>query len=130
MVNMILTGNLLQNSIKLFGLVILFVLIIVACYYVTRFVGSRNMGTMKENNIKLIDVYRINQNQCLMIVNVGSKYFLVASGKDTINLLSEIQEDELCLHATGKPVRFQDVFSSFVKKQEEVTAENKDDIVK
>lgn len=127
MVNMILTGSLLQNSIKLFGLVILFILIIVACYYVTRFVGSKNMGTMKENNIKLIDIYRINQNQCLMIVNVGTRYFLVASGKDTINLLSEISGEELCLHATGKPVRFQDVFSSFVKKQEGITEENKDD---
>ncbi len=111
----------MQNSLKLFGLVIIFILIIVACYYVTRFVGSRNMGAMKENNIKLIDSYRINQNQCLMIVCVGSRYFLIATGKDSVSLLSEISKEELSLHTVGKPVRFQDVFSSFGKKQEEKT---------
>ena len=74
---MLLASNLLQNSFKLFGLVILFILIIVACYYVTRFVGEKSMGTIRESNIKVIDVYRVNQNQCLMIVGVGKKYFLM-----------------------------------------------------
>lgn len=123
---MLLTGSLLQNSLKLFGLVILFVLIIVACYYVTRFVGSRNMGTMRENNIKLIDSYRINQNQCILIVNVGTRYFLLASGKDSVTLLSEIDKDDLKISLTdsAKPMRFQDIFVSLNKKQIEQEAEN------
>lgn len=118
---MLLTGNLLQNSLKLFGLVILFVLIIVACYYVTRFVGTRNMGAMRENNIKLIDMYRINQNQCILIVNVGARYYLLASGKDSVTLLSEIDKDDLKIPMAdpAKPIRFQDIFASLNKKQTE-----------
>lgn len=126
---MVLTGNLLQNSLKLFGLVIIFVLIIVACYYVTRFVGSRNVGAMRENNIKLIDMYRINQNQCILIVCVGSRYFLLASGKDSVSMLSELEKDDLQALPmnSGKPIRFQDIFTSFNKKQEETPVNTEKD---
>lgn len=116
---MLLTGSLFQSSMKLFGLIILFVIIIIACYYVTRFVGAKSMGTIRESNIKLIDTYRINQNQCLLIVGVGKRYFLLASNKDAVTLLTELQEDELSvITATGgKNIKFQDVFSAFSKKQ-------------
>lgn len=126
---MVLTGNLLQNSLKLFGLVLIFVLIIVACYYVTRFVGSRNVGAMRENNIKLIDMYRINQNQCILIVCVGSRYFLLASGKDSVSMLSELEKDDLQALPmnSGKPIRFQDIFASFNKKQEETPVNTEKD---
>lgn len=117
---MLLTGTLFQSSMKLLGLIILFVIIIVACYYVTRFIGSRSMGTIRESNIKMIDTYRINQNQCLLIVSVGKRYFLLASNKDEVTLLSELEENELSVIGTAgaKNVKFQDVFSSFVKKQD------------
>lgn len=116
---MLLTGSLFQSSMKLLGLIILFIIIIIACYYVTRFVGSKSMGTIRESNIKLIDTYRINQNQCLLIIGVGKRYFLLASNKDAVTLIAELQEDELFVigAAGGKNVKFQDVFSAFVKKQ-------------
>ena len=128
---MLLTGTLFQSSMQLFGLIILFVIIIVACYYVTRFVGSKSMGTIRESNIKLIDTYRINQNQCLLIVAVGKRYFLLASNKDVITLLSELQADELSVIGTAgtKNVKFQDVFSAFSKKQEmEQLTNDSDDV--
>lgn len=117
---MLLTGSLFQNSLKLFGLVILFVLIIVACYYVTRFVGSKSMGTIRESNINVIDVHRINQNQCLLIVKVGKRFYLLASGKDSVSLLSELKEDDISLisAAGNKTLKFQDVFSAMAKKKE------------
>ena len=117
---MILTGNLLQNTLKLFGLVILFVLIIAACYYVTRFVGTKSMGEIRESNIKIIDTCRINQNQCLMIVCVGKRYYLLASNKDSVSMLSELEQEKLTVLPKdgAKKVKFQDVFASFTKKQE------------
>ena len=118
---MLLTGNLLQNSLKLFGLIIIFVLIIVSCYYVTRFVGTKSMGTIRESNIKVIDVYRVNQNQCLMIVGVGKKYFLLSSGKDSVTMLSELSEEDITILSSGtnKTVSFHEVFASFAKKKDD-----------
>ncbi len=117
---MLLASNLLQNSFKLFGLVILFILIIVACYYVTRFVGEKSMGTIRESNIKVIDVYRVNQNQCLMIVGVGKKYFLLSSGKESVTMLTELAEEDITIlsSATNKSISFHEVFSSLSKKKE------------
>lgn len=115
---MVLSGSLLQNSLKLFGLVILFFLILVACYYVTRFVGSKKLGTMKESYIRVIDVQRINQTQCLMIVQVGQRYFLLSSGKDSVSFLSELREEELTKIApdVGHTLSFGEVFASALKK--------------
>jgi len=116
---MLLTGNLFQSSLKLLGLIILFILIIVACYYVTRFIGAKGMGSIRESNIKVIDTYRINQNQCMLIIKVGKQYFLLASGKDNLTLLTELQEESLSfIGTTGtKSVKFQDVIASLSKKQ-------------
>ena len=124
---MLLTGTLFQSSMKLFGLIILFVVIIVACYYVTRFIGLKSMGTIRESNIRLIDTYRINQNQCLLIVCVGKRYFLLASNKESVTLLSELGEDELFLvdAVENRSMKFQDVFSAVVKKQN-VTKKSED----
>ena len=99
----------------------MFVLIIVACYYVTRFVGSKSMGTIRESNIKVIDVYRVNQNQCLMIVGVGKKYFLLASGKDSVSMLSELAEEDITILSSGsnKALSFHEVISSFTKKKDD-----------
>ncbi len=115
---MVLSGSLLQNSLKLFGLVILFFLILVACYYVTRFVGSRKLGAMKESYIRVIDVHRINQTQCLMIVQVGQRYFLLSSGKDSVSFLSELKEEELTkiLPIAGQSLNFSEVLTSAFKK--------------
>ena len=117
---MILTGSLFQNTLKLFGLVIIFILIIAACYYVTRFVGSKSMGAIRESNIKLVDTCRINQNQCLVIVSVGKRYYLLASNKDSVTMLSELSQEDLTVLQDGgaKKIKFQDVFASFSKKQE------------
>lgn len=116
---MFLTGSLFLSSIKLLGLIILFVLIIVACYYVTRFIGSKGVGSIRESNIKVVDSYRINQNQCLLIVAIGKQYYLLASNKDNLTLLTELQEENLSfVGATGtKNIKFQDVFSALTKKQ-------------
>ena len=115
---MVLNGSLLQNSLKLFGLVILFFLILVACYYVTRFVGSKQLGTMKDSYIKVIDVHRINQTQCLMIVQVGQRCFLLSSGKDSVSFLSELKEEELTKLSQdmGHSLSFGEVFASALKK--------------
>ena len=127
---MVLSGSLLQNSLKLFGLVILFFLILVACYYVTRFVGSKQLGTIKDSYIKVVDVHRINQTQCLMIVQVGQRYFLLSSGKDSVSLLSELEEEELTKLSLNKEhsLSFGEVFASALKKSKPIeTSEKTDD---
>ena len=126
---MVLSGSLLQNSLKLFGLVILFFLILVACYYVTRFVGSKQLGTIKDSYIKVVDVHRINQTQCLMIVQVGQRYFLLSSGKDSVSLLSELKEEELTKLSLnkGQSLSFGEVFASALKKSKPVERSEKTD---
>jgi flagellar protein FliO/FliZ len=115
----IVTGSLLESSLKLIGLIIVFILIIVACYYVTRFVGSRQLGKIKTSNFKPIDTYRLSQNQYLQIIKIGNRFILIAVNKDSVSKLMDLSEDEIILFdKTGTDTKsFHDIMSGMMKKK-------------
>jgi flagellar biosynthetic protein FliO len=103
----------LGNVLQLLGLIIVFILILVATYYTTKFVGSANMMHNRNSNISLVETYRINQNKYIQIIKVGGKYIVVGVSKDHIEYLTEIEEEQLIFsEQNGKPVvDFKTVFS-------------------
>lgn len=119
------SSSLLESSLKLLGLLIAFILIVIACWLVTRFVGTRQLGRMKNSNFKVIDVYRISQNQSLQIVQIGKRYFVLAVSKDTVTSVTELGEDEFTVPGqTGSDVKqFGQILSALTKKKD--ATENK-----
>lgn len=87
-----------SNSIyELIGLVFVLVLILVAAYYTSKFVGRMTMGQFKNSNFKVIDTYRISPNKFLQIVKIANKYVVISVGKDTINYITELDESEVLI---------------------------------
>jgi flagellar protein FliO/FliZ len=84
-----------DNVLQLIGLVLLMILILVAAYYTSRFIGAKKLGQLKNSNFTVIDTYRINQNKMLQIVKIGNKYVVIAINKDSINLITELNESEI-----------------------------------
>jgi len=108
------------NIMQMIGLLFLFVLIIIACYFTTRFVAGRQLGQRaKISNFKPLDVYRISQNKYLQIVKIGSKYIVLAVCKDTVTVITELNEDEVIL-PSGSPAgsSFKDIFSKISKNKD------------
>lgn len=85
----------IESIFKLIGLILLCILIIAASYFVTRFIGKRQSGLGADSNFKPIDIYRINQNKYIQLLQVGTKYIVIAVCKDTISVLCELDESEL-----------------------------------
>lgn len=108
---------------ELVGLLILFLLILVACYFVTKFVAGKQLGFRADSNFKVIDFYRISQNKVIQLLKVGDKYIVIAICKDSITKLTELTEDEIHEIKTGNSEGkgFKDIFSSIVKKQDNIT---------
>ena len=87
-----------ESVLKLIGLLILCAVVIAASYFTTRFVGRKQSGLTPDSNFKPLDVYRISQNKYLQIVQIGTRYFVLAVCKDTVTCIAELKEDEITLH--------------------------------
>ena len=117
-----------DSVLELIGL-ILFVIIIFATYYTTRFIGNFQNNQMKKSNFKVIESYRISQGKYLQIIKVSSKYFVVALGKDEITFITQLEEDEILLKddMAFKDSKFSEYLSNFMsrKKDGNHTTDNK-----
>ncbi len=109
-----------SNFLQLLGVSILFIIVLAITYLTTKFVGGVKMGALKETNFKVVDTYKITQNKFLQIVKIGTRYFVIAVGKDEIRLLTEISEDEISVKSknTKQNATFQDILKGFKKQLE------------
>lgn len=124
--NITLTGlSGADNFLQLFGVVVLFLIVLVITYFTTKFVGGIKMGTLQESNFKVIDSYKISQNKFLQIIQIGKRYFVISVGKDSIQLLTELNRDEIFIKDKTNGNTFQDIFKTF-KKQNEKEEKNDD----
>lgn len=118
-----------DSVLELIGLIILFVIIIFATYYTTRFIGNFQNNQMKKSNFKVIESYRISQGKYLQIIKVSSKYFVIALGKDEITFITQLEEDEILLKddMAFKDSKFSEYLSNFMsrKKDGNHTTDNK-----
>lgn len=87
----------LDNVLQLIGLVILLIVILVAAYYTSKFIGGIKLGQLQESNFEVIDTYRISPNKVLQIVKIANKYVVIAVGKDTVSYITELDETEVRL---------------------------------
>lgn len=90
-------ANSSNSTWKLVGLILLCVIIIVACYYTTRFIGKRSQGGQGPagKNIKALETFKVTQNKYLQLIKCGDKYLLIGVTKDNITVLSEIDGESL-----------------------------------
>lgn len=90
-----------NNFLEMIGLVFIMVLILIAAYYTSKYVGKFSMGQFKNSNFKVIDTYRISPNKFLQIVKVANKYIVIAVSKDTVHYITELDENEIFIRETG-----------------------------
>ncbi|MDF2485055.1 MAG: hypothetical protein K0R46_1223 [Herbinix sp.] len=86
-----------DNLWQLVGLVLLLIIILIAAYYTSRFIGGIKLGQMKKSNFQVIDSYRVTPNKALQIVKIGNKYVVIAIGKDDITYITELEESEVMI---------------------------------
>ncbi len=84
-----------RQAFQLIEVIILFVFVLFACYYTTRFVAGFQKGKLNSGNFEIIDTMRLTQNKVLQIIRVGDKYLAIALCKDTVSVLCELSADEV-----------------------------------
>lgn len=113
----------LENVFQLIGLLVVFILILAAAYFVTRWVGGQTLQSQRNQNISVIETFRLAPNRFIQIVRLGNKYIAIALSREHVEFLAEIDEEALSLPETrerqvSSNVDFKEVFSKLIKNKE------------
>ena len=112
---------------KLIFLVIIFIVILVLSYHVTKWYANSGLVKNKTNNIEIKESFQLAPGKTISIVRIGEKYVALAQFKDNVVKLAELTEEELILNREVEisDSSFKDVFSNIVKSRKKDTKSDK-----
>ncbi len=107
-----------DSYIQFITILIIFVFVLVITYWVTKWTAGYQKSKTAGANMEMIEALRLTNNKYVQIIRIGQKYLAVAVCKDTVTMLSEIPEDELCFSegAESKVSSFRDVLAKVQKR--------------
>lgn len=82
---------------QFFTVVIIFIFVLGITAVTTKWIANYQKEKNINNNIEVIEVSKISANKYIEIVKCGEKYLAIAICKDTVTMLCELSEDQLCL---------------------------------
>lgn len=127
-------------------LILAFVFVLVLAYYGARFT-AKYQGNMLSNraNIRITESFRVGGNKIIAIAKIGKSYYALGIGKDEINLIAKLDEEELIDFnnsndsSNNSKLDFKSILANIKNKEEskleyetqdEFFEESKDNIIK
>lgn len=112
----------LDSFVKLLGVLVIFLLVLALSYVSAKWLGGSGFLVQRSRNISIVESYKLGPNKLIQIVKIGKRYYALGVGKDTVELLSEIPEDELNLEQYTafnhkNQETFQEIFSKIREKR-------------
>ncbi|MBP3469234.1 MAG: flagellar biosynthetic protein FliO [Lachnospiraceae bacterium] len=89
--------NTLDNFVRFFSLLLIFVFVLAVTYFTTRYIANYQKGKLSNSNITVLEASQIAPGKYIQIVKIGNRYFALAVCKDTVTVLAELKEDEIQL---------------------------------
>ena len=86
--------NSIQSLFELLGLILIFVIVLVVCYYTTKFVAGRQLVQKKIGNFEVVETFAIAQNKYLQLVRMGNKYVLFCTSQTSVSSSSVTKDTE------------------------------------
>lgn len=80
---------------QFFTVIVLFVLVLGITYVTTKWIANYQKISGKGKNLESIEVHRLTNNKYIQIVRAGNKYLVIAVCKDTVTMLTELEESEV-----------------------------------
>ncbi|MBQ7507296.1 MAG: flagellar biosynthetic protein FliO [Lachnospiraceae bacterium] len=107
------------SFLQLLGILLIFVFVLVVTYYTTRFVAGYQKVQNNNRNLKILETLKITQNKYVQIIQAGNQYLVIGVGKDEIQLLTTLSEEEVQTLVSQKPAErrsFSDSLHSALEK--------------
>jgi flagellar protein FliO/FliZ len=98
-------------------LLILFILILVASYFSTKWYAKSGLIKNQSPNIKVLESFSLGQGRQICILQLGDKCVAVALSKDKVTFLTELDREELVQQTPPEKSSFQDVFGDQLRQR-------------
>ncbi|MCH5264881.1 MAG: flagellar biosynthetic protein FliO [Lachnospiraceae bacterium] len=85
----------MQDILQLLTVIAVFVLVLAATRYATKWIAKSGAIQTHSANIKVIETFKIAPNKYIQIVQLGTKYYSIGVTKDTITFLTSLEEEQL-----------------------------------
>ena len=90
----VLTSS-LESFVQLVGVLVIFVFVLFLTYITTRWIANYQKEHSFNKNLEVIETLKITQNKYIQIVRAGDEYLVIAIGKDEVQLLTRLTEEQL-----------------------------------
>ena len=116
-----MTSNRLDSIVQLITAVCIFIFVLALAYFTTKFTAGFQKSKLASPNVEVIETFRLTQNKYIQIVRVGKKYIALGIGKEEIEFLSEISDEDLLLEtfsdqSPDSPELFKEILAKVGKK--------------
>ena len=84
-----------DSYLQFISVLIIFVVVLAATYYATKWIANYQKGTESGKNIEIIETCRISNNKYIQIVRVGERYISLGVTNDQITNLGDVDPSEI-----------------------------------
>ncbi len=114
----------MASFFRLIGVLLVFLFVLAITYATTKWIAHYQQGIAANRNIQVIETFRVSNNKFIQIIKAGEKYLVISVCKDTINVLTELAEEELAYLPSQEEVgnqasingNFQEILENLKKK--------------
>jgi len=114
----------LASFFRLIGVLLVFLFVLAITYATTKWIAHYQQEIAANRNIQVIETFRVSNNKFIQIIKAGKKYLVISVCKDTINVLTELAEEELAYLPSQEEVgnqasingNFQEILENLKKK--------------
>ncbi len=106
---------------KFFSVFIVFIAVIVAAYYFTKWYAKSGFIKKGSNNVEIVETFQMSPGKIVYILRIGQRYVSVVTSKDNVVKLVELSEDELDFQKADiiKETSFKDIMGQMLKNKKE-----------
>lgn len=119
----ILISGTIGNILQLIGLIIVFILILFATYYTSRWIGKNSFTQQRAANIQVIETFRLSQTKYIQIIRAGTeRYFVIAVSKEDITYIAELNKEDIIFrddNQAAEKISFSDIMKKLKKQNED-----------
>lgn len=107
-----------DNFLELLGILAIFILILVAAYFTSKWIAVTSNGKRENFNIKVLETFKVTQNKFIQIIEIGDKCIAIAVCKDDIEFLCELDKNSLEIKENrgNANIEFKDILSKLTPK--------------
>ena len=114
---MLLSTDGYNSFFDLITVLLIFVFVIAITLFTTKYIANYQKVQNAGKNIEVLETYKISQTKYVQIVKIGKKYVAIAVSKDTVTLLTTLEEDDVTFpEESGETKSFKEILASFKNK--------------